>query len=311
MNDTERRGTLLIALFAAFADGAKDERERERIKEIARTLAGEMDIDFPTLLQAVLLKRQTVHDAARMLESNESKQLAYELAVCVCGADGASNAAERAFLKELRLAFTLDAHTAQALQRDADEISESPLAGPVVTANAGPKPSADELDKTILNYSLLNGALELLPQSVATMAIIPLQMKMVYRIGKAHGYELDRGHIKDLLTTLGVGLTSQYVEEITRNMLGGLLGKLGGGLLRGAGRQGVSSAMAFASTYALGQVAKQYYAGGRKLDIATLKQAYQTVLGEGQKLSTKYADVVASKARTIDVKQLASMVRSQ
>ena len=44
----------------------------------------------------------------------------------------------------------------------------------------------------ILNYSILNGALELLPQSMASMAIIPLQMKMVYRIGKEHGYELDR-----------------------------------------------------------------------------------------------------------------------
>jgi uncharacterized protein (DUF697 family)/tellurite resistance protein len=309
MSESERRGILLIALFSAFADGAKD--ERERIKEIARSLAGELDIDLPTLLQAVLLKRQTVHDAARMLETPQSKQLAYELAVCVCDADGASNAAERTFLNELRLALDLDAATAQTLQQEADEISELPLVGPAVAAMEAPKPSAEELDKTILNYSVLNGALELLPQSVATMAIIPLQMKMVYRLGKAHGYELDRGHVKDLLATLGVGLTSQYVEEIARKMLGGLLGKLGGGLLRGVGRQGVSSAMAFASTYALGQVAKLYYASGRKLDAASLKQAFQTVLGEGRTLSTKYAEVVASKARTIDVKQLASMVRSQ
>ena len=62
------------------------------------------------------------------------------------------------------------------------------------------------------------------PQSLASMAIIPLQMKMVYRIGKAHGFELDRGHIKDLLATLGVGLTSQYVEQFGRKLLGGLLG---------------------------------------------------------------------------------------
>ncbi|MFN0303796.1 MAG: DUF533 domain-containing protein [Burkholderiales bacterium] len=202
MNDAERRGILLIALFAAFADGAKDERERERIKEIGRTLAGEMDMDFPTMLQAVLLKRQTVHDAARMLESNESKQLAFELAVCVCDADGTSNAAERRFLKELRVALNLDWDTAQTLQREADEISALPLAGPVAAATEAPRPASDDLDKTILNYSVLNGALELLPQSVATMAIIPLQMKMVYRIGKAHGYELNRGHVKDLLARL-------------------------------------------------------------------------------------------------------------
>ena len=77
----------------------------------------------------------------------------------------------------------------------------------------------------ILNYSILNGALELLPQSLASMAIIPLQMKMVYRIGKSHGYELDRGHIKDFIATLGVGLTSQYVEQFGRKLVGGLLGR--------------------------------------------------------------------------------------
>ena len=58
----------------------------------------------------------------------------------------------------------------------------------------------------ILNYAILNGALELLPESLATMAIIPLQMKMVYRIGKTYGFELDRGHIKDFLATAGVGI---------------------------------------------------------------------------------------------------------
>ena len=59
------------------------------------------------------------------------------------------------------------------------------------------------LDKSILNYSILNGALELLPQSWASMAIIPLQIKMVYGIGKEYGVELDRGHIKEFLATLG------------------------------------------------------------------------------------------------------------
>ena len=57
----------------------------------------------------------------------------------------------------------------------------------------------------ILNASILNGALELLPQSIASMAIIPLQMKLVYRIGQAHGYESDKTQIRDLLATLGVG----------------------------------------------------------------------------------------------------------
>jgi len=68
------------------------------------------------------------------------------------------------------------------------------------------------------------------------MAILPLQIKLVYGIGKAYGYELDRGHIKDFAATLGVGLTGQFVEQIGRKLIGGLFRQVGGGLLGGLGR---------------------------------------------------------------------------
>ena len=76
----------------------------------------------------------------------------------------------------------------------------------------------------------IHATLAALPQSLASMAIIPLQMKMVYRVGKGYGFELDRGHIKDLLATLGVGLTGQYAEQIGRKLIGGPLKTGGGGI---------------------------------------------------------------------------------
>ena len=50
-----------------------------------------------------------------------------------------------------------------------------------------------ELDQMIMNAAIMNGALEIMPHTLATMAIVPLQMRLVYRIGHAYGYELDRG----------------------------------------------------------------------------------------------------------------------
>jgi uncharacterized protein (DUF697 family) len=145
--------------------------------------------------------------------------------------------------------------------------------------------------------------LELLPQSIASLAIIPLQMKMVYRVGQAHGYNLDRGHIKDLLATLGVGLTGQYVEQIGRKLLGGLLGSLGS--------VATGSAFSFATTYALGEVAKQYYASGRQIDTAQLKQAFASMLQDAKGLQARYAGDIQQKARTIDTRQLLGLVRQQ
>ena len=313
MTETEQQAVLTLCLMAAFSDGAKDDRERAEVKRIAESLAPGSKLDLPALYQDVLLGRRSLEQAAAALGSPELRNLAYEMAVCVCDADGGANAAEEAFLERLRAALQLDSQPARAFAAQAAAVADVPLAeGQVLPATAADAASdAGALDKMILNYAILNGALELLPQSIASMAIIPLQMKMVYRVGKAHGYELDRGHIKDLLATLGVGLTGQYVEQIGRKLLGGLLGKAGGGLLGALGSVATGSALSFATTYALGQVAKQYYAGGRRIDQAQLRQVFASMLQQAKGLQARYAGEIEQKARTIDTRQLLGLVREQ
>ena len=320
MSPTETRAVVTLSLMAAFADGDKHAREREEIKRIAEGLAeSDTALHLPGLYQDVLLKRVSVDSMAAQLQSTEARQMAYEMAVCVCDADGTQSDTERLFLEELRLALALDSAPAKAFSEAAEAIAAVPVAPtagsvaapPPAGAGSAPKPAVGDaaLDRTILNAAILNGALELMPETLSTMAIIPLQMKLVYGIGKTYGYELDTGHIKDLLATLGVGLTSQYLESAGRKLLGGLLGKAGGGLLRGVGKQAVSSGMSFAATYALGHVARQYYAGGRVLSTEMLKQAYAGVTQEAQGLQARYLPDMQDKARTLDAGKLLSMVR--
>ena len=248
----------------------------------------------------------------------------------MCDADGLRNEAETRFLAELGQALGLTQPQMAEPAATADALATMPLedivgkpaeaaaatAATAAAASAGPvvasvaSRSDAELDKTILNYSILNGALELLPQSMASMAIIPLQMKMVYRIGKAHGYELDRGHIKDLLATMGVGLTGQYLEEIGRKVIGGLLGKVAGRMAGGLARGATGVAFSFATTYALGQVARRYYAGGRTMSTQMLKDAYASTLTQAKGLQAQYAPQIEQQARTVDVNKIVQMVRA-
>jgi uncharacterized protein (DUF697 family)/tellurite resistance protein len=317
MNPQEIEAILTLSLLAAFVDGDKHERERAEVKRIAQALCADERLNLPSLYQDVLMKRVSVASVASRLHGQQARQLAYEMAVCVCDADGAQSAAEQRFLDEVRAALALAAPAASAFSRDAEALASVPLAADAVGANAvngdaaGRNASADaaELDRAILNASILNGALELLPETLSTMAIIPLQMKLVYRIGQAHGFELDRGHVKDFLATAGVGLTSQYIEQAGRKLLGGLLGKVAGGIGRGLGRQAVSSGMSFASTYALGHVAKRYYAGGRQLTTPMLKDAYADVMQEARKLQSQYLPAMQDKARTLDAGKVLAMVR--
>ena len=310
MTASETQAILTVSLLAAFADGDKHERERAEIKRIAEGLSQADAVHLPTLYQDVLMKRVTLATAVPALASDESKQLAYEMAACVCDADGAQSAAERAFLVELSGALGLNAASAAQFLRQAEELAAVPLSSdPAKPAVAPAVADPAELDAAILNAAILNGALELLPETLSTMAIIPLQMKLVYRIGKAHGYELDSGHVKDFLATAGVGLTSQYLEQAGRKLLGGLLGRLGGGLLGGLGNQAVSSGMSFAATYALGHVAKRYYAGGRVLSAQMLKEAYVRMTQEAQGLQGRYLPAIQERARTLDAGRVLAMVR--
>ena len=101
MSPQETRAVVTLCLLAAFVDGDKHEREREEIKRIAEGFGGADALHWPTLYQDVLMKRVSLASVAGELASNESKQLAYEMAVCVCDADGAQSEAERMFLADL------------------------------------------------------------------------------------------------------------------------------------------------------------------------------------------------------------------
>src|SRR4030042_2195401 len=125
MNPEQQKSILAIALFAAFADGAKHDREREEIRRIAESLGGEAGApDLARLYQDVLLKRISLGAATAALQDPGERQLAYEMAVCVCDADGRQSAAEQRFLDELKALLKLDAGQAAAFEREADVIVE-------------------------------------------------------------------------------------------------------------------------------------------------------------------------------------------
>lgn len=337
MTAEEIRATLTVCLLASYADGEKHDREREQIRQVAEGLTGDQQVNLPGLYQDVLLRRVQLADVLGRLTTPDSRQLAYEMAVCVCDADGHTSPKEEAFLGQLRQAWGLGGSAAAApaagFEAQAQAVANAPLeldlpdavvqapggAAPhPAAADAMPTPpsqrrpgslSAAEMDSKILKASIMNGAIELLPENLSTLAIIPLQMRLVYQIGQSYGYELDKGHIKDFLAALGVGLTSQYLEQAGRKLLSGLLGKAGKGLLGGLGRQAVSSGMSFAATYALGHVANQYYAGGRVLSTDMLKDAYQHVMQDGRQLQSRYLSQMQETARQLDTAKILSMVR--
>jgi uncharacterized protein (DUF697 family)/tellurite resistance protein len=291
---------LAICLFAAFSNGEQCDAERQ---EIAR-YADEMNADnLAELSRRILMGKLSLTDACEGLSTPENRMLAYEMARAICDAGGSISNEEEEFLKELRRLLALGNEESVAVDEKMDSVALAPLA--TTQDEATPNDSSG----MILKYAILNGALELLPQNLATVVIIPMQMKMVYRIGKANGVELDRSNIKDFLATAGIGLGSQMVEGFARKLVGQFGRKLGGKTVGKVADQVTGSAMSFASTYAIGHVAQRYYSGGRKLTAPDLKKLIAPLQSQARELHTQYLPEIRERAKTLDTAAILSLVR--
>ena len=290
---------LSICLFAAFCDGSQSDSERNEISRLCE----EMGLGDPGLIsRRILTGRLELPAVVAALANPNERLLAYEMALGVCESDGSLSDGEKKFLQELQGQLGLNPGEAPK------ETTGLPDYLLVPVAPAAPAPSAVDNSDTILKYAILNGALELLPDTLATMAIIPLQMKMVHGIGRSHGVELDRSSIKEFLAVAGVGLGSQVVEGFARKLMRGIGKKVAGKLAGKAADQITGSAFSFASTYALGQLAEKYYQGGRRLDTASSRQLFTSLQSQARDMHTRYLPQIQEKAKSINPASILQMV---
>lgn len=206
----------------------------------------------------------------------------------------------------------MDPASAGALLAEAESVVALPV-GPSTQVEVSPPkegvsqnalPNAIDPSPMVMKYAVLCAGLELLPQGVANLAILPLQMKMVYRVGLAHGFTLDRGHIVELLGVLGLSATGQMLEGVARKLLGKLGGAVAGSLGKTAVRGATGAAMTFASTYAMGHVAHRYYGGGRRLDQSAMKELFGELKTKATALYPKYADQIKQQSTQMNVQDL-------
>ena len=301
-NSANNESLLAICLFAAFSDGDKSDSEREQITRIAAELESE---NLAEISRKILMGKISIESVVSGLDSPQNRLLAYEMARAVCEAGGSITAPEQEFLTRLRGALGLSASDSKAVDDEVDALSLAPVSSEVVPAGG--------VDNSgmILKYSILNGALELLPETFATMAIIPMQMKMVYRIGKAHGVEQDRSLIKEFLATAGVGIGSQVVEGFARKLMGGFGKKLGGKTAGKIANQVTGSAFSFASTYAIGHVAEKYHGGGKRLSGPEIKSLFNTLSEQAKGLHAQYLPAIQERAKGLNPASILAMVRGK
>jgi len=303
LNDREQKAVVSVCVLAAFADGAVSEQERGEIKRIVDNFSSET-FDLTLAYQQALAGRISLPDLARDLQSPNSKALAYEMAICICNCDQPLSEPEQKFLTGLRGALGLEAGAAADLQKTAAALRDEP---PVIARFSK---DSTELDQMIRDRAILTGALELMPHTLATMAIVPIQLRMVYQIGRHYGCPLDLAHTKEFLATLGVGITSHMVDGYLSKIVGSVTRRFAGRFVGALAAQATESAISFATTYAIGQVAKKYYESGRRLSTDQLRDVFATMLNQGRSMQSQYASQISQRAGSMRVTDFLPLLRT-
>lgn len=70
-------------------------------------------------------------------------------------------------------------------------------------------------------------------------------------------------------------------------------------------------AFSFATTWAIGQVARRYYGGGRTMDAEILRETFASLLDEAKSLQARHAPQIAQQAKSLDAGKLLELVRSR
>ncbi len=265
MTTEELETIIALATLASIADGLQDEAEQARVVEVARSLGL---LAPETVIAQAMSGALTIPTLAARLTSPEAKRLAHDTATAVCHANGWINPSEGKFLHDLADALQLDTSANDDVIADINRAVGDHPAESSAAAEASP------LDDHILDQAMLTAALELLPDRLANLGILPLQLRLVHHIGQRHGKQMDTQQVTDLVATFGLGAAAQVLEKVVRRTFGGLAGGLLGGLLGGSAGVASGAAVTFASTYALGHAADQYYAQGRSLSSADLKALF-------------------------------------
>ncbi len=303
MNENDKRPIVTIALMAALADGETTSDEQAQLREAMNRL-GIRDPDG--LTKAASTGHLGLDEVVKSLSDDAARAYAYELALVVCNAGGPANAKEQAFLEDLQGALGLGSTAVAQLEKDAAALAS---AAPATSGSSGA--GDPNLEQMILQQAMLAGAVELLPDRLANLVILPLQLRLVYQIGRKYGQQLDANQIKDLAGTLGIGAAAQAIEGVVSKLVRGVAGGLLGGMIGGAGGIAAGAAVTFSATYALGHVAQRYYAQNRTLSAADLRELFQKFQDDARGIFPRVQNEIQSRAKTLNLPNLLAAIRGQ
>jgi len=269
-------GKLLEEEFASLADTFEEIHLPEGVT--VDRLLNEEDEPIDTLLSQIT--------------SEIAQEMVYQSAYAMANIDGDCSSEEQELLDKIGTTFTSSKlwgkqEWLETLERRSTRLSISEQ----VRQIDDPDKRAIEVENAITDTCFLNAVLGAFPLPGIAIAFDMLiywnQLDLAQTIGQSWGYDRDNENLrKALFGSLGITGTRIAVSNLAK--LVPVFGMV------------VGATTAYASTWALGKVANEYFASGGEMDAFSLRQAFKQAKKEGEAIYKTKAEEIAEKKQAIE-----------
>lgn len=269
-------GKLLEEEFASLADSFEEIHLPEGVT--VDRLLNEDDAPIDTLLSQIT--------------SEIAQEMVYQSAYAMANIDGECSTEEKELLEKIGTTFSMSklwgrAEWLESLERRSTRSSISEQ----VRQIDDPEKRELEVDNAITDACFLNAVLGAFPLPGIAIAFDMLvywnQLDLAQTIGQSWGYDRANENLrKALLGSLGITGTRIAISNLAK--LVPVFGMV------------VGATTAYASTWALGKVANEYFASGGEMDAFSLRQAFKQAKKEGEAVYKTKADEIAAKRQAIE-----------
>lgn len=267
----EALASIKVLIFMARADGIFRAEEEEILLETCESLALPPEVSLLDLVrQDIDLETELAH-----ISTPAAREQVYAAALALACADRNRSVEEREVLARIKSAFAVSNEKTDLLQRLMVD-TRSTLLPATIAPISDPAQREQQVEQVIQNYAIFTAVLGAFPipgvALVVDIAVLTFQLKMIEEIGRYWGYA-----------------TKREDAELLRD---GMVGGMGVSLFRIALSNAVKfipgwgsvvgASLSYASTWAFGKVANQYYASGGQLDAQSLQTAFKQARQEGK-----------------------------
>lgn len=286
INQRELTASLQLLVQMAKADGKITPAELDSLTDAVDSLP----LPAGMTLDSLLLQEVAIDELLAQITSETARALLYQSLHTMAYIDGEFSPEERELLEKVSSSFTSSMVIGKQAWLSELE-TKSQLGGRSIAQHlqqiADPQQRRHTVDKLTTDMCLINGVLGAFPIVGVAIAFDLLvywnQVELCQAIGEVWGYSRTRADLKKaLLETLGITGVRIAVSNLCKFIP--VVGMVVGGTT------------AFASTWAIGRVADQYFASGCTLDQGRLKAIFRDANQEGKQLyQTKSAEINAKK----------------